>query len=86
MADIVYATTVSDALLMISDRDFKAIIIPDPGLTNKSGQTEGVLAKLKTYIENGGLVIVGLHFPGYASTPEMNGFFEAFDLPWIAGL
>ncbi|KAJ5721215.1 uncharacterized protein N7483_009149 [Penicillium malachiteum] len=86
MAHVIHATTISDALIEIDHGRFKAIIITDATITNTSGEMEGVLVKVKAYVENGGLVIVGLHFPNYASNLEMNRFFAAFNLPWAAGL
>jgi hypothetical protein len=40
---------------------------------------------VKTYIEGGGLAIVGLHFPKFITLSGMNEFFKAFDLPWKRG-
>ncbi|KAJ6007872.1 hypothetical protein N7540_011848 [Penicillium herquei] len=71
---------------MIAHGNFNAILIPDPAITTTSGLMERVLSQFKAYIENGGLVIVGLNFTRYATRPEFNNFFQAFDLPWAAGL
>ncbi|GKZ57324.1 hypothetical protein AnigIFM49718_002634 [Aspergillus niger] len=44
-----------------------------------------VLAKIKAYIENGGLVIAGLHFPNFSPKDKFRRFFRSFGLPWSDG-
>ncbi|KAI9737657.1 MAG: hypothetical protein M1818_005661 [Claussenomyces sp. TS43310] len=62
----------------------KAILVTDQGLTEtKHG---GVLEKVQSYIQDGGLVIFGLHFPSYISKDNFDKFFsESFGLPWKRG-
>lgn len=71
------------ALRELSNSTFKVIIITDEGLTEPANRE--VLAKVKTYIEGGGLAIVGLHFPNFITLDRMDGFFKEFDLPWKRG-
>lgn len=73
----------SGALRILSECTFKAIIITDEGLTYPENRE--VLAKVKGYIENGGLAIVGLHFPNFTTQDQFDDFFKAFDLPWRRG-
>ena len=71
------------AIRVISECDFKAIIITHEGLTNL--QNRKVLAKVKDYIENSGLAIVDLHFPNFTTAPQFDNFSKAFDITWRRG-
>ncbi|GKZ34531.1 hypothetical protein AbraIFM66950_004807 [Aspergillus brasiliensis] len=77
--------TASAALKAIAETTFDAIIITDEGLTESNRQSREVLAKIKAYIEHGGLVIVGLHFPNFTPMDKFRQFFATFGLPWING-
>ncbi|KAL2801875.1 hypothetical protein BJX63DRAFT_416391 [Aspergillus granulosus] len=85
VAHIKRAKTTSAALQAIADTTFKAIFITDEGLANSNKQNREVLAKIKSYTENGGLTIVGLHFPAFMQMDKFKRFFEAFGLPWTNG-
>ncbi|KAJ5176641.1 uncharacterized protein N7482_002518 [Penicillium canariense] len=85
VAQIKRVKTASAALRTIAETSFKAIIITDEGLTESNQETREVLAKIKAYIENGGLTIVGLHFPNFTPMPKLGQFFETFGLPWKYG-
>ncbi|KAJ5110601.1 hypothetical protein N7532_001136 [Penicillium argentinense] len=85
VAVIKRAKTATAALKAIAETTFKAIIITDEGLTESDQETQKVLARIKTYIENGGLTIVGLHFPNFTHMDKFREFFETFGLPWDNG-
>ena len=69
----------------MTENTFKAIIITDEGLTESNQETQKVLARVKAYIENGGLIIVSLHFPSFTPMDEFGEFFETFGLSWKNG-
>ncbi|PKX96403.1 uncharacterized protein P174DRAFT_474575 [Aspergillus novofumigatus IBT 16806] len=72
------------ALCYLDANNPKAIIITDQGLTDP--RHNEVLQKVQTYIHSGGLAIVGLHFPNFASWDVFDHFFAfGFELPWKAG-
>ncbi|TPR06541.1 Alpha/beta hydrolase family protein [Aspergillus niger] len=77
--------TASAALRTIAETTFSAIIITDEGLSHSNQQAREVLAKIKAYIENGGLVIAGLHFPNFSPKDKFRRFFRSFGLPWSDG-
>ncbi|KAL3454637.1 hypothetical protein BJX65DRAFT_301272 [Aspergillus insuetus] len=52
--------TASDAIQALNEGNLKAVIITDEGLTARANKK--VLNKVKTFVQNGGLAIVGLHF------------------------
>ncbi|KAJ5752256.1 hypothetical protein N7520_009173 [Penicillium odoratum] len=85
------AKTAAGALRALADNTFKAIIIADSGLIaddydiKSTPETDELLNKIKTYIEGGGLAIVGLHFPNFTNSNQFNTFFERFGLPWKRG-
>ncbi|KAE8373873.1 hypothetical protein BDV26DRAFT_271050 [Aspergillus bertholletiae] len=85
VAHIKRAKTTTGALQTIAQTTLKAIIITDEGLTESKKETREVLASVKAYIENGGLVIVGLHFPNFTRMDKFGAFFETFGLPWKNG-
>lgn len=62
----------------------KAIIITDEGLTDQANAE--VLQKVVSYVQNGGLAIIGLHFPSFTTMTAMNNLFaSSFNLPWRRG-
>lgn len=78
--------TATAALRVMSENSFRAIIIADEGLAqNPKFESKQVSAKIKAYIEDGGLAIVGLHFPCFAHMDSICEFFKAFGLPWSYG-
>jgi len=85
VAHVKRAKSASGALRTLADTNFKAIIITDQGLTESNPETREVVAKIKAYIENGGRVILGLHFPCFMPIDKFSGFFESFGLPWKNG-
>jgi hypothetical protein len=77
------AKTASDAIQALNEGNPKAVIITDEGLTARANKK--VLDKVKTYVQNGGLAIVGLHFNSFTTGDAFVGFFSAFELPWKRG-
>lgn len=73
------------ALDTIQNTPLRAIIITDEGLARRTPKNQEVFASVKSYIENGGLVIVGLHFSGFVNGDNHDDFFRAFGLPWKKG-
>jgi len=62
----------------------KAILVTDEGLTEAKNRP--VLDKVVSYLRNGGLVIIGLHFPNFTAMDVFDEFFgKAFGLPWVHG-
>ncbi|KAJ5281037.1 hypothetical protein N7478_006409 [Penicillium angulare] len=85
VSDLSRAKTIDAAPRAISSVSFKAIIITDQGLTHPDPTKKEVLPKVKRYIEEGGLAIIGLHFPSFTTPKIFESFFYAFDLPWKSG-
>ncbi|KAL3429453.1 hypothetical protein BDV09DRAFT_180405 [Aspergillus tetrazonus] len=85
VAHIKRAKTASAAISALASTTFKAVIIADEGLTKRNTANQEVLGRVKTYIENGGLAIVGLHFPNFTTKDRFKAFFRAFGLPWKDG-
>lgn len=86
MAHVRSAKTPTAALQAISETNFKAIILADEALAAyPNRENKQVRAKIKTYVENGGLAIVGLHFTSFTRMDSFNRFFKAFGLPWVRG-
>ncbi|KAJ5109270.1 hypothetical protein N7456_005945 [Penicillium angulare] len=75
----------SGALQALSETNFKAIVITDQGLTHSTPAKKEVLQKIISYIEEGGLVIVGMHFPTFTPPKMFEDFFGGFGLPWKSG-
>ncbi|KAJ5381425.1 uncharacterized protein N7496_003853 [Penicillium cataractarum] len=72
------------AIRYLEQNNPKAIIITDQGLTERANAN--VLQKVVSYIRNGGIAIVGLHFPSFVTMDAMNNFFASgFALPWKRG-
>ena len=75
------AKTSNGAIRYLNANNPKAILVTDEGLTETGN--EAVFEKLKAYVRNGGLVIVGLHFPNFTTMDVFDEFFnEGFGLPW----
>ncbi|PYH75798.1 hypothetical protein BO82DRAFT_359734 [Aspergillus uvarum CBS 121591] len=85
VANIKRAKTANAALQIIAETTFKAVIITDEGLTETNQEIREVLIKIKAYVENGGIAIVGLHFPNFTPMDKFRRFFEAFGLAWENG-
>ncbi|KAL4966777.1 uncharacterized protein BDV14DRAFT_34860 [Aspergillus stella-maris] len=85
VANIKRAKTVSAALRVLAENTFKAIIITDEGLASSKQANREVLAKVKTYVQDGGLAIAGLHFPNFTRMDAFTKFFDYFGLPWTNG-
>ncbi|KAL4976419.1 hypothetical protein BDW66DRAFT_150980 [Aspergillus desertorum] len=85
VAHVQRAKTASAAIRALASTPFKAVIIADEGLTERDTENQEVLSRLKTYIENGGLAIAGLHFPNFTPMDRFRAFFQAFGLPWETG-
>jgi hypothetical protein len=77
------AKTASDAIQARNEENLKAVIVTDEGLTARANKK--VLDKLKIYVQNGGLAIVGQHFNSFTSGDAFDGFFAAFGIPWKRG-
>lgn len=74
------AKTSTAAVRYLDANNPKAILVTDEGLAIPDNMV--VLEKVQAYIRNGGLVVVGLHFPGLASMDVFDAFFAGFGLPW----
>ncbi|RFU30491.1 hypothetical protein B7463_g5864, partial [Scytalidium lignicola] len=75
---------VDSALRYLESNKPKAIIVTDEGITEPT--TRPVVEKLYTYIQNGGRVIIGLHFPTFVAVGKLNYFFtHHFGLSWRRG-
>ncbi|KAH8432836.1 uncharacterized protein LDX57_010466 [Aspergillus melleus] len=62
----------------------KAIIVTDEGLTES--KHEAVLDRIREYVKNGGMVIMGIFFPSFTPVDSFNKFFnQSFGLIWRAG-
>ncbi|KAL4935898.1 hypothetical protein BDV06DRAFT_233876 [Aspergillus oleicola] len=85
VAHVKRAETAADALRALAENTFKAITITDEGLAVFKTSHREVLAKVKTYVENGGLAIVGLDCPLCMRWNTFTEFFEAFSIPWTNG-
>ncbi|KAL3417694.1 hypothetical protein PVAG01_10704 [Phlyctema vagabunda] len=78
------AKTSAGALHYLEANNPRAIIASDEGLTEHANVA--VLEKVKAYVQSGGLVIFGLHFPSFTSPTVFDEFFdERFDVPWKSG-
>lgn len=78
------AKTARGAIRYLEANNPSSILVTDEGLTKTKHRA--VLDKVASYIRNGGLVIVGLHFPKFTETDVFDKFFnETFGLPWQQG-
>ena len=78
------AKSTTGAIRYLEANHPKAILVTDEGLTES--KNKGVLAKLLAYVQKGGLVIIGLHFPNFTTQDAFDKFFqEGFGLSWQRG-
>lgn len=78
------AKSAAGAIRYLAANNPKAIIITDEGITEKGN--EKALEKLHSYIRNGGLAIIGLHFPTFTQMGRFDHLFgSVFGLPWRHG-
>jgi hypothetical protein len=84
-ASIKRAKKADPAIRYLDTNNPKAIIITDEGLTKR--ENAAVPAKVVSYVRNGGLAIIGLHFPSFARPSDINNLFgsSGFGLPWKSG-
>jgi hypothetical protein len=83
-AQVKRAKAAGAALRYLEANNPRAILVTDEGLTERKNRA--VLDKVVSYIRDGGLVIVGLHFCNFTDMDTFGKFFnEAFSLPWEAG-
>lgn len=85
VSNVKRAKTKTAALEVFLSTPLKARIITDEALCHLSPKNQEVFDLVKSYIVNGGLVIVGLHFPNFIHLDKFDGFFEAFGVPWKRG-
>lgn len=78
------AKTADEAVRYLETHTPKAIIISDKGLADsKNGRA---LGKVRSYVESGGLVIVGLLFPSFTPMDVFDAFFtDSFGVHWLHG-
>jgi hypothetical protein len=78
------AKTASGAIQYLEANNPSSILVIDEGLT--MAENRAVLDKVVSYVRNGGLVIIGLHFPCFTNMITFDKFFnETFSLPWRHG-
>ena len=78
------AKTAIGAINYLEANNPRAILVTDEGLTKTKYRV--VREKVVSYVRNGGLVIVGLHFSSFTRMDVFDRFFnETFDLPWQHG-
>lgn len=78
------AKSSNGAIRYLETNNPKAIIVTDEGLTKT--KNKAVLDMVLSYIRNGGLVIIGLHFPNFTAMDVFDRFFnESLGLPWKHG-
>jgi hypothetical protein len=78
------AKSSNGAIQYLEANNPKAILVTDEGLTETKNRA--VLEKVQSYIQNGGLVIFGLHFSNFTRMDVFDKFFdEGFGLPWQHG-
>lgn len=83
-AQLKRAKTVDGAIRYLDNNSPKVILVTDEGLTKT--ENKPVLEKVQSYLQNGGLVIFGLHFPNFTPMGAFDKFFkEQFGLPWKHG-
>ncbi|KAJ5318843.1 uncharacterized protein N7506_011547 [Penicillium brevicompactum] len=85
VANVKHAKTPKAALTVLENTPLTAIITTDEGLAMPDPKNQEVFALVKSFIEHGGLVIVGQHFPSSTSGDQFDDFFKAFGLPWKRG-
>jgi hypothetical protein len=77
------AKSASGAITYLSANTPRAIIATDEGLTKSSNAF--VLQKVLSYVNAGGLLIIGLHFPNFTAMDVFDKFFNKLGLPWKHG-
>ncbi|KAN0119334.1 hypothetical protein V8E51_001542 [Hyaloscypha variabilis] len=77
------AKSASGALTYLSTNVPRAIIATDEGLTESSNSP--VLEKVLSYVRDGGLLLIGLHFPNFVTMDAFDLFFQRLGLPWKRG-
>jgi hypothetical protein len=82
-AHIKRAKSPTGAINYLTTTTPRAIIATDEGLTKSSNAA--VLEKVLSYIQNGGLMIIGLHFPNFTAMDVFDRFFQTLGLPWKHG-
>lgn len=83
-ANVKRAKSAAGAIRYLAENSPKAIIITDEGITEK--ENEAALQKVHSYIRNGGLAIIGLHFPNFTQMDRFDYLFgRVFNLPWRHG-
>lgn len=85
VSNVKRAETETAAVEVIVNTSLRAIIITDESLTEPTDENEELFLAVKSYLEGGGLVILGLYFPGNVDWAKMGFFFEDFGLSWRAG-
>ncbi|TVY83561.1 hypothetical protein LSUE1_G003606 [Lachnellula suecica] len=76
------AKTAGGAIKYLESNSPKVIIATDEGLALPKNKP--VFDKIVPFVQNGGLLIVGLHFPTFIYLDKFGSFFGAFGLPWIS--
>lgn len=83
-ANVKRAKSAAGAIRYLASNTPKAIIITDEGIAAK--ENEAALQKVHSYICNGGLAIIGLHFPTFTEMGRFDYLFgRVFNLPWRHG-
>jgi hypothetical protein len=77
------AKSASGAIRYLEANTPKAILVTDEGLTKR--EHAEVLGHILPYLRNGGLVIIGLHFPNFVHMEAFDNFFDRLGLPWRRG-
>ena len=78
------ATSAIGAIQYLQANNPQSILVTDEGLTMQ--ENRAVLNKVVSYVHNGGLVIIGLHFPNFVNWHDPDKFFNNnFGLPWQLG-
>lgn len=82
-ANLKRAKKADGAIRYLGENNPRAILITDEGLTDRKNAE--VLQKVISYVQNGGIAIIGLHFPNFVTMDAMNDLFASFGLPWERG-
>jgi hypothetical protein len=83
-AQLKRAKSTSAAIRYLEANNPELVLVTDGSLTKK--ENRAVLEKLKSYLQNGGLVIFGLQFPSSTRMDAFDKLFnESFGLPWKSG-
>lgn len=78
------AKTANGVMQYLATNSPKVILVTDEGLTQ--AKNSAVLDRVISNVRNGGLVIVGFHFPSFTQMDDFDKFFnEGFGLPWKHG-